>query len=129
MTAGGYVLLYDADCGLCSALGRLVRALDVRRRIRTKPILASRDLLRAVPVEEHLAAFHVISPDGRISSGGDAVPELVGAFPVLAGMGRLLRESAVLMALTRRAYGVAARLRDALTCRVRASPSAWTPDD
>lgn len=129
MTAGGYVLLYDADCGLCSALGRLVRALDVRRRIRTKSILASRDLLRAVPVEEHLAAFHVISPDGRISSGGDAVPTLIEAVPPFTGLGRLLRHSAGLMALTHRTYGLAARFRDALRCRVRASPSAWTPDD
>jgi hypothetical protein len=71
----------------------------------------------------------MISPDGRVTSGGDAVPVLVEALPLLAGLGHLLQGSAILSALTRRAYGFGARFRDALMCRVRASPSRWTRGD
>jgi predicted DCC family thiol-disulfide oxidoreductase YuxK len=125
MVEGRYVLLFDEDCSICSAASRLIRAVDIRRRIHVRPILASRDLLRGVPEERILDAFHVVSPDGRVTTGGDAVPVLVEAFPMGAGAARLLQESAALLALTHRAYSFAARFRDALTCRVRAAPSAW----
>lgn len=118
MVRGPYVLLYDRDCGPCTAAARFLGALSYRHRLRPRPILDSRDLLSNVPEDRILDAFHMVTPDGRVVTGGDAVPILVEAFPLGAGASRVLRRSSTLMDLTRRAYDFVARFRDALTCRV-----------
>lgn len=118
MDTRAVTLLYDEDCGICSALTRVIRALDWRHRISIRPIQASRDLLRGIPEERHLDAFHVLSPDGDVSTGGQAVPALLGALPVFSGLARLLRGSSPLMDGVGRLYAFLARFRDALICRV-----------
>ena len=65
-----------------------------------------------------LDALHVVSPDGRITTGGDAVPTLIGAFPIGAGVERILRGSAALMGVVHRFYGFLTRFRDRLVCRL-----------
>lgn len=113
-----YVLLFDRDCGICSAFARWARAADLRRRIRVRTIQSSRDLVRGIPDEHVLDAFHMVSPDGRVTTGGDAVPVLIEAFPMGAGLARLLRGSSRLMAAVHRFYRFVTRLRDRLVCRV-----------
>src|SRR3989442_5033259 len=84
-----YVLLYDRDCGICSAVSRWIRALDWRRRIRLQSIQSSQSILVGIPEDRMLDALHVVSPDGRVTTGGDAVPTLIGAFPIGAGVERI----------------------------------------
>ena len=113
-----YVLLYDRDCGICSAVSRWIRALDWRRRIRLQSIQSSRSILVGIPEDRMLDALHVVSPDGRVTTGGDAVPTLIGAFPIGAGVERILRGSAALMGVVHRFYGFLTRFRDRLVCRL-----------
>ena len=113
-----YVLLYDRDCGICSALGRWIRAADLRGRIRVRTIQSSRGLLRGIPDDRILDAFHIVSPDGRVTTGGDAVPTLIEAMPMGAGLGRILRSSSALMAAVHRFYRILTRFRERLVCRV-----------
>src|SRR5438093_13616645 len=94
---GPYVLLYDRDCGICSALSRWIHRVDLRRRIRFESIQSGRALLTGIPEERMLDAWHIVTPDGRVTTGGDAVPTLVGAFPIGAGLGRLLGGASGLM--------------------------------
>lgn len=118
MMAREYVLLFDRDCGICSATSRWIHAVDLRRRVRLRTIQSSRDLLREIPEDRILDAFHIVSPDGRVMTGGDAVPVLIEALPMGGGLGRVLRASPALMARIRCAYGFLTRFRALLVCRV-----------
>src|SRR5205809_7290484 len=69
-----------------------------------------------------LDARHMVAPNGQVTTGGDAVPTLVGAFPIGAGFGRLLRGSSGLMVQVHRLYAFLTRFRDRLVCRVDAAP-------
>src|SRR2546425_10056802 len=122
MAGPSYVLLYDRDCGICSALSRWIRAVDVRRRIRFESIQSGRGLLKGIPEDRMLDAWHMVAPDGQVTTGGDAVPTLVGAFPIGAGFGRLLRGSSHLMRQVHRLYEFLTRFRDRLVCRLDAPP-------
>src|SRR2546426_2341770 len=68
-----------------------------------------------------LDALHVVSPDGHVTTGGDAVPTLIGAFPIGAGVERVLRGSTALMGVVHRFYGFVTRFRDRLVCRLEPS--------
>ncbi len=118
MESRAYILLYDGDCGICSALSRWIRALDWRGRIRLQSIQASRAVLAGIPEDHMLDAFHILSPDGRLTTGGDAVPTLIGAFPIGAGVERFLRGSSALMVVVHGFYGFLTRFRDRLVCRL-----------
>ncbi len=118
MVTSEYILLFDRDCGICSALSRWISAADFRHRIRLRTIQSSRDLLRAIPDERIFDAFHIVSPSGQLTTGGDAVPILIEALPMGAGFGRILRSSRGLMAQVHAAYGFLARFRERLLCRV-----------
>src|SRR3989442_14714012 len=69
-----------------------------------------------------LDAWHMVAPNGLVTTGGDAVPTLVGAFPIGAGFGRLLRGSSHLMRQVHRFYAFLTRFRDRLVCRLDAAP-------
>src|SRR2546427_11902536 len=68
-----------------------------------------------------LDALHVVSPDGHVTTGGDAVPTLIGAFPIGAGVERVLRGSTALMGVVHRFYGFVTRFRDRLVCHLEPS--------
>jgi len=122
MAGPSYVLLYDRDCGICSSLSRWIRAVDIRGRIRFESIQTGRGLLKEIPEDRMLDAWHMVAPNGQVTTGGDAVPTLVGAFPIGAGFGRLLRGSSHLMRQVHRFYAFLTRFRDRLVCRLDAAP-------
>jgi predicted DCC family thiol-disulfide oxidoreductase YuxK len=77
-------VLYDADCGFCMrSLGRLLRRDD---RGGLRPVALqdpeAAQLLAALTPAQRMAAAHVVTADGAIHSGGDAVA------PILAALGR-----------------------------------------
>jgi predicted DCC family thiol-disulfide oxidoreductase YuxK len=113
-----YVLLFDRDCGICSSFSRWIRALDLRRRIRLRTIQSSRDLLREIPEDRILDAFHVVSPGGHVTTGGEAVPALIEALPMGAGFGRILRNSPPLMSQVHVFYEFLTHFRERLVCAV-----------
>src|SRR5256712_5847006 len=127
MAGPSYVLLYDRDCGICSALSRWIRAVDIRGRIRVESIQTGRGLLKEIPEDRMLDAWHMVAPNGQVTTGGDAVPTLVGAFPIGAGFGRLLRGSSHLMRQVHRFYAFLTRFRDRLVCRFDAAPPSAGP--
>ena len=119
--AGTHYLLYDAECRICTRVARWTVAVAPRGRLRIQPTEASRYLLAGLPEDVVRSAYHVVSPDGRVTTGGDAVPALLEVMPMGAGFGRLLRGSQSLMERIRTLYGFAATFRGALTCRVDGS--------
>src|SRR5207247_4123915 len=116
MAGPSYVLLYDRDCGICSALSRWIRAVDIRRRIRLESIQAGRGLLKGIPEDRMLDAWHMVAPNGQVTTGGDAVRTLVGSFPIAAGFARLLRGSSGLMFYVLRLFEFFTRFLELLCC-------------
>src|SRR5207244_11934161 len=117
METGHYSLLFDRGCGICSALSRWIGAADLRHRIRVRTIQSSRELLRGIPDERMLDAFHIVAPSGQLTTGGDAVPTLSEALPMGAGFGRILRSSRGLMSRVTAYYGFLSRFRNHLAAR------------
>ena len=67
------LVLYDADCGICSRTARLLTRVDRGRRLKVVPAQAGGDIPGAPPLEARLAAVHVRDPEGGWISGGAAV--------------------------------------------------------
>ena len=113
-----WVVLYDAECGLCKWL--LSGLLRWDRAARLHPIALQRseadDLLRELTPAERMASWHLISPTGERRSGGAALSTLLRLLPA----GRLpAAASARFPGLTDRGYRWVAEHRSQL--------SKWVP--
>jgi predicted DCC family thiol-disulfide oxidoreductase YuxK len=82
------LVLYDADCGVCS---RLAEGLT-RRGVRVAPIRsATGDVeLRDLPRTRREAAVHVVDDRGRRRSGAEALPPILCSFPRFAWCARIV---------------------------------------
>ena len=78
-----WVVLYDADCGLCKWL--LAGLLRADRAGRLRPIALQRpeagELLPDLVPAERMASWHLVSPTGVRRSGGAAVAPLLRLLP------------------------------------------------
>jgi len=90
---GPLTVLYDADCGFCRyTLAALLR-FDTRRRLLPVPIQGPDGgrLLGHLTPEERLASAHVVTPEGRVYSGGDAVVPIARELPGMAPVAAIAR--------------------------------------
>jgi predicted DCC family thiol-disulfide oxidoreductase YuxK len=77
------LVLYDADCGICTRSASILRRLDRGRHLRLVP-LQRPPSLPDLPSEAELAeAMHVRDPSGRWFRGGEAVIRIAAALPSL----------------------------------------------
>lgn len=79
----GFVL-YDAGCGLCRwAVSRLL-AWDRRGRLQAvalqDPVAA--ELLEGIEPGRRMASWHLVTPGGRVASGGAAAAPLLRMLPL-----------------------------------------------
>src|SRR5436190_2529079 len=81
-------VLYDADCGFCRWTLALLLGFDSELRLLPEPIMSETGerLLAGLPMDQRLRSAHAVTPDGEVSSGGDAVPVIARA---LTGAPRL----------------------------------------
>lgn len=117
MPAPALTVLYDADCGFCRwSVGRLL-ALDRAGRLLPEPIQSAvgARLLAGIPPAERLRSAHVVTADGRVASGGDAVALLAEVAPGAAFTAPLAR---TLAPASRAAYRLVAGNRGPLGHRV-----------
>jgi predicted DCC family thiol-disulfide oxidoreductase YuxK len=86
------VLLYDDDCGFCRWSAERIRRLDRHGRLAFAAIQSERgaELLRPVPPALRLTTMHVVTTDGRVWSGGEAVRVIVGELPGGSLLGSIL---------------------------------------
>jgi predicted DCC family thiol-disulfide oxidoreductase YuxK len=78
-----HVILYDSDCGFCKwSLGKVLR-WDRHDRLRPVAIqsLEGERLLAGMDPEERLASWHLIDPDGNVTSAGAAAERLARLLP------------------------------------------------
>ncbi len=76
------LVLYDADCGICSRSASLLRRLDRAGHVRLLPLQAAREIADAPPVEVLLGAMHVRDPDGRWILAGAAWTRIAEEVPL-----------------------------------------------
>lgn len=117
------IVLYDADCGFCTwMLAWLLRA-DRHRRLRPLALQAPEagELLADLTPDERMASWHLIAPDGRRTSAGAALPDVLAVLPGGAVPAAVLRR---VPDLTERGYRWVAHHRSALSRLVPAGAKA-----
>jgi predicted DCC family thiol-disulfide oxidoreductase YuxK len=77
------IVLWDHDCGFCAFALSLVLRADRRRALRPVPIQSSEGerLLAELPPERRLESWHLIDDEGRRTSGGEALTEMLRELP------------------------------------------------
>jgi predicted DCC family thiol-disulfide oxidoreductase YuxK len=109
-----WILLYDADCGVCRWLLALVLRADRHRRLRPVELQSpeAEQLLSDLGPEERMGSWHLAAPDGRRWSAGYAAPPLLRLIPGGRAPARLLGAAPE---LTDRAYRWVADHRSTLS--------------
>jgi predicted DCC family thiol-disulfide oxidoreductase YuxK len=77
------VLLYDADCGVCTWLTARILAWDRRRRLRPVALQdpEADSLLAGIDEETRMASWHLVDDQGSVISGGAALAPLLRLLP------------------------------------------------
>lgn len=88
-----YFLLYDGECRLCVGFANEVRRRDRRGRMELVPFEDPRipSIVPGMSGETLRNSFHLVSPDGRVVSGANAMPDLLSLLPGWKPAGWLLR--------------------------------------
>lgn len=118
-------VLYDADCGVCTALARWVERAG--RDVAVAPIgstLGAR-LLRDLEPEARLAGMHAVDRLGRRRTGAAAVPDVLRVLP--AG-GLAARVAEALPGLTAVGYATLAAHRRRISRTLGLEACAVSPD-
>ena len=80
---GALLVLFDADCGICTHGARLLRRLDRGRRLDLVSLQAAAELADAPRLAELREALHVRDVSGRWTVGGAALVRIGRALPHL----------------------------------------------
>jgi predicted DCC family thiol-disulfide oxidoreductase YuxK len=77
------VIIYDADCGFCRWSLSKILVWDRHHSLRPVPLQSEEadKLLDGMDPETKMRSWHLVTPDGKIYSGGDAVPHLANLLP------------------------------------------------
>ena len=117
-TTGRHTMVYDSDCGICTRFKNVISFLDAHQRLAFAPLLtADKDgLLDSVPAHRRHRSFHLVNPSGRVYSGADALPILVGLLPAGRPLESILSSAPPAMWLTRVVYESFVRHHDSGSC-------------
>ncbi len=119
-TVTNYLLVYDSDCGPCTKFKRLVDFLDAYHTIDFVTLIDAneRGLLDSIPESNRFNSFHLISPNGEIQSGSEALYDLIGLFPLGHHVSKLIVLLPGGKRMTRFLYYTLSRLRSASSCHL-----------
>jgi predicted DCC family thiol-disulfide oxidoreductase YuxK len=78
-----WILLYDADCSFCKRVLRSILRWDRAGRLRPVALQDPETdrLLADLTSAQRIASWHLLSPTGERTSGGDAAPPLLRLLP------------------------------------------------
>lgn len=113
-----FLLVYDADCGPCSRFKRMINFLDTHGRFRYNSLVRSDELglLNSVPTAQRHRSFHLISPEGSVSSGALAIPTLLAQLPFGGIVSAMVSKAPGGMRLVKIVYSTFSRLHDSGSC-------------
>jgi len=112
------LLVFDADCGPCSRFRRVIDFIDPDRRLDFMPLVEAdaRGLLDGVPQGRRHRSFHLISPQGGVTSGASALPVLLALLPAGRLPSKAIQCSNLMFRSVAFVYSVFSRLHDASSC-------------
>lgn len=91
-------VLYDSDCGICTAIARGLARLDAHHLLRFEP-LATHDLAGAPPRATLAESLHAVDDTGHWFSGARATVEIARRVPVLRPVALVARLPGALIVL------------------------------
>ena len=103
---------YDEDCGACRWTADHLRKLDRAHALVFVSIQRADSLLAAIPAGERLDAMHAITADGRVYTGGAAIPVIAAVLP---GGGLPAAVTSAWPGLTERVYRALAARRTTIS--------------
>ena len=109
-------LIFDDGCGFCNRGVRLLLRLDWFKTITPVPLSAADDLLarNSIPLEAMMNAMHLVTRDGRVFAGVEAVRMFGTRIPLLFPLAFAMRLGLV-MSLTKWVYKKISGNRYAIT--------------
>ncbi|MCM8794247.1 MAG: DUF393 domain-containing protein [Candidatus Omnitrophica bacterium] len=110
-----YYLLYDEECALCVRFQAGIKERDRKDLIVPVGFTDPRihEIVPQLSNEQLLNNFHLVAPDGRVASGGNALPELLCLLPGLRFLGLTLKVLPPARRLSDRIYRrIAARRKE-----------------
>ena len=112
-------MLYDDDCGFCKRLLSKFLAWDRDRRLRPVALQdpEAEGLLAGMDPATRMASWHLVTADGRVRSGGEAVAPLLRMLPGGAVPARLAE---AIPGTVSRSYSWVASNRSAISRRLPA---------
>ena len=118
-----YLLLYDSDCGPCTRFKRASDFLDAHRKIDFMPIDEAEELglLDELQESRRHGSFHLVLPSREIESGTEALPTLIGLFPLGRLFSRAINSTPGGVRVLKFVYSTAARLHEAGSCKMDTS--------
>ncbi|HKW05923.1 MAG TPA: DCC1-like thiol-disulfide oxidoreductase family protein [Nitrososphaerales archaeon] len=113
-----FLLIYDSDCGPCTRFKRIIEFLDTHDRFRYESLVRSDKLglLNSIPMAERHRSFHLISPEGRVSSGALAIPALLCQLPLGGIASTLVTKAPGGIRLVGLVYSTFSRLHEGSSC-------------
>ncbi|MDG6926205.1 MAG: DUF393 domain-containing protein [Nitrososphaerota archaeon] len=113
-----FLLAFDADCGQCTSFKGLVSFLDLRHNLDYISLSDAdeRGVLQRLPERKRYSSAHLVSPDGTIFSGADAIPRILGLLPGGWLSSRLTGGCGLGRTCVRFLYRTASRLHDTGDC-------------
>jgi predicted DCC family thiol-disulfide oxidoreductase YuxK len=115
-----YLLAYDADCGPCTRFKHLVDFLDAYHKMAFLSLTEAneRGLLNRIPESLRFESFHLISTNGDIQSGSDALLDLIGLFPLGRAISKIIIFFPSGRQLVKFLYYTFSRLHNASSCHL-----------
>jgi len=113
-----HTVLFDADCPICLRSVEALKRKDKRRVLAFRSIRhpETPKLFPSLSPEALEQSIHLVSPDGKVREGAEAVEALLALLPGLSWTGLLFRLPFA-RPLARWLYRLVARNRYLLTCR------------
>ena len=112
-------MAYDADCGPCTRFKEAIDFFDAYHRIDFMPLDEADEvgLLEKVSPARRYRSMHLLSPDGDVWSGANALPTLISLLPAGFVLSEVITSVPGVMPVTRFVYSTFARLHDIGSCR------------
>jgi predicted DCC family thiol-disulfide oxidoreductase YuxK len=115
-----YILAYDADCGPCTRFAHVVNNLDKYEKIDfiSLTIADRHGLLDRISAPLRYRSFHLISPNGEVKSGSEALVELIDIVPGGKIISPITNYFSGGKLIVRFIYNRFSKLHDRASCRI-----------
>lgn len=113
------MVAYDANCTPCRKFKCIIDILDIYQNIDFISLTKADKigLLDQIPKSIRFKSFHLLSPNGKVSSGPEALLDLVRILPLGNSISKFIILTPVGIQITKVIYLMFSKLHDKGSCR------------